>query len=422
MPCEGWAAPLTDRRRPAGPSSASLPPSVHALVIGAGIAGSALALALRRAGHTVDLFESRPAAVPAAGGHLHVAPNGMRALHHLGVGERVGAEGVHVAEVRYLNAAGREVGVEERGRERERFGSEGRVVRRSTIRRALVEAAEGAGADLLTGRRLAALSETVDEVRAVFQDGTVAVGDVLFGCDGARSDVRGLAFPEAPDPDVGVAHVGGSTPAAEVPDLNGSLAPGTQLTVLGRRASFEAVATLDGEVWWASVLPCRPGTDRGAPRATGRADWRRRLLTLHGEDPAPVADVIGAARDVWASPADLSVPPLSTWHTHRVCLVGDAAHAVPARSGQGASQALEDVLVLVRELSGTGPLGDAFERYERARKPRTKLVAAMAREEGGRLARGPIGAALRDLLFPLALRVSARRAARILAPPVETTP
>lgn len=38
-----------------------------------------------------------------------------------------------------------------------------------------------------------------------------------------------------------------------------------------------------------------------------------------------------------------TVPELPTWERHGVVLIGDAAHALPPTSGQGVSQAMEDV-------------------------------------------------------------------------------
>ena len=394
---------------------------MHALVIGAGISGPALALALRRSGHTADVFEARPAASDGEGGFFNVAPNGMRALHDLGVGDRIDTEGFHSRGIRFLNASGREVGALSSSHEHERFGVENRMLRRSQVRRALVEAAEGKGADTLYGKRLMTVREGPDRVTAVFEDGSTAEGDVLFGCDGVRSAVRQEAFPEAPGPEfTGLVNGGGYTRLGDVP--GDRLSPGVQLMVFGKRAFFGAVAAPEDEVWWFSNLPWPVEPRRGELAAISSEDWRDRLLAQHGADPTPVPDLIRAAYEVWVSWADLAMPPLDTWHTRRVCLVGDAAHATPPHSGQGASLALEDVLVLARELREAGPPAEAFSRYEAARKRRAERVVAQARRTGGQKAPGPVGAAVRDLVLPLFLRFSARQAAALHAYRVEGAP
>ena len=61
---------------------------MRALIIGAGIGGLAAALALRRTGHQVDLFERAPT-LREVGAGLTLFPNAMRALRRLGLAESV---------------------------------------------------------------------------------------------------------------------------------------------------------------------------------------------------------------------------------------------------------------------------------------------------------------------------------------------
>src|SRR6266850_2143166 len=63
-----------------------------ALIVGAGIGGLAAAVALRRAGWQVRIFE-RAASPRELGFALNLAPNAMAALETLGLAERVTAEG-----------------------------------------------------------------------------------------------------------------------------------------------------------------------------------------------------------------------------------------------------------------------------------------------------------------------------------------
>ncbi|MGH6869303.1 MAG: FAD-dependent oxidoreductase, partial [Methylocella sp.] len=66
--------------------------TVHALIIGGGVAGPALALFLKKAGISSSLFEAYPF-VEGAGGGLALAPNGMRVLAALALAEIVKAKG-----------------------------------------------------------------------------------------------------------------------------------------------------------------------------------------------------------------------------------------------------------------------------------------------------------------------------------------
>ncbi len=66
------------------------------------------------------------------------------------------------------------------------------------------------------------------------------------------------------------------------------------------------------------------------------------------------------------------MPLGSAWHSGRVLLVGDAAHAASPATGQGASMALEDAVVLAKSLRDAPDPHSAFAVYEQYRRPRTE--------------------------------------------------
>src|SRR4029453_11472758 len=79
------------------------------------------------------------------------------------------------------------------------------------------------------------------------------------------------------------------------------------------------------------------------------------------------------------------------WRTGRAVLVGDAAHAVAPSSGQGASMAIEDAVVLGRCLTA-GDIPAALAEYERRRRTRVEKVVAVARRNRSGKTAGPPGA------------------------------
>ena len=382
-------------------------PTPHALIIGGGVAGPALAVFLRRIGYTVDIFEARQGPSDEEGGFFNVAPNGMYVLHGLGVADRLASEGFHAEGIRFYNARGREVGHIDSRDERTRYGVENLMLKRAWLHRALRQEAEQAGAEMLYNKRLATVRETETEVTATFTDGTTATGDVLFGCDGIRSAVRRSVFPSTPEPKfTGLVNGGGYATVAP-----GVLEPRVQHMTFGRRAFFGAVARESGEVWLFSNLRWDREPTRGELDAISTEEWRQRLLDQHAEDPFPIPQTIRTADEVWVSWPDYAMPDLDRWHRGRVCLVGDAAHATPPHAGQGASLALEDALILARSLRDDATYEAAFQTFEAERKPRAEKLIAQARRTGNQKAPGPVGAWFRDLLLPLFLRLGARQAA-----------
>jgi 2-polyprenyl-6-methoxyphenol hydroxylase-like FAD-dependent oxidoreductase len=85
------------------------------------------------------------------------------------------------------------------------------------------------------------------------------------------------------------------------------------------------------------------------------------------------------------------------WHTGRLVLIGDAAHAGPPHMGQGGSMAMEDALVLSEILRAADTVECALDAYVRRRRPRTGWVQEQSR------------AALRAWLLPPAARDAALR-------------
>jgi 2-polyprenyl-6-methoxyphenol hydroxylase-like FAD-dependent oxidoreductase len=62
------------------------------------------------------------------------------------------------------------------------------------------------------------------------------------------------------------------------------------------------------------------------------------------------------------------------WHTGRVVLIGDAAHASSPILGQGGCLAMEDAIVLAEILQTSPSVESALESYDKRRKPRVEWV------------------------------------------------
>ncbi len=368
----------------------------RALIIGGGIGGPVLGTWLRRLGMAVEIAEARPAVGGAEGAFLGVAPNGMNVLDQLGLADEVAAEGVPCRAFRFHNRAGKAIGTIDRSGDAGAFGRPLTMVRRARLQQALAAAAERAGVRIRHGKRLAAIDRSdPTRVLARFEDGSTATGDLLIGCDGLRSRVRALALPGAPTPRfTGLLDFGGFARLPVSP-----LRAGWNEMVFGRRAFFGAFATGDGEVWW-----FHNGPDGGAQPTALPEAARAHLLALHRDDPAWISEVIQATPEVLGPWPIHELPPLSRWHDGRVCLLGDAAHAMSPSAGQGASLAMEDALVLARCLRDAGQPAAAFAAFERERRPRVDAIFREARRNGSGKAATGLQAWFRDRLLPLFLK------------------
>jgi FAD-dependent urate hydroxylase len=374
-----------------------------ALISGGGIAGTVAAIALHRAGWRPRVFESRPAGVAdERGAFLTVAVNGLTALRALDLDPgRVLAAGFPTPELIMSTGRGRRLGVLPLGGPTD-DGTVTTTIRRADLYAALRAVATERGIPIEFGKRLAGYAERPGRVTAAFADGTTAEGDLLVGADGLRSRTREVLNPDGPAPTyLGLLNAGGFTTAPVGVDLDRT--PGTMHMAFGRKAFFGWTVAPDGSVWWFAnpprKEPVRPGDF--TPES-----WRAYLIDLFAGDDLPAAAIIRAT-DVAIGPwntDDLRRVPV--WHSDRVVLAGDAAHAVAPSSGQGASMAIEDAVVLGRCLADRGDdVPGALAAYERRRRTRVEKVVAAGRRNGSGKTAGPIGAAVRDAMFPLVMKV-----------------
>jgi 2-polyprenyl-6-methoxyphenol hydroxylase-like FAD-dependent oxidoreductase len=95
------------------------------------------------------------------------------------------------------------------------------------------------------------------------------------------------------------------------------------------------------------------------------------LLTQLRNDQTPVAGIVRAAHQVLVTNT-YDLPHLSNWHRDHMLIIGDAAHAASPATGQGASMALEDAVILAKSLRDRPDPASAFVTYEQLRRDRVQ--------------------------------------------------
>ncbi len=337
---------------------------MRVLVIGGGIAGTATALGLHKAGLDVTVCEAHPDTAEDLGAFLTLASNGMRALAELDATAAVTAVGFPLTSLRLLDSEGAEITHVPLG-ESDDPALRYRCLRRGELNAALQGEAVRRGIRLRHGTRLVALTDGPDGVTARFADGTTATADLLIGADGLHSTVRRLLLPEARPRYAGQRVYYGHTGTAPVPAPDGAIT-----MVRGSATAFGYTASPAGRTYWFA----RAGGDplpAGAPAAPS-AVLRAQLLPLLRADATPAAGLVEPADGAIMVINAMEMPLGTPWHTGRVLLVGDAAHAASPATGQGASMALEDAVVLAKALRDLPDPERAFAAYERHRRPRVE--------------------------------------------------
>ncbi|MFJ7074052.1 FAD-dependent oxidoreductase [Streptomyces sp. NPDC098781] len=335
------------------------------LVVGGGIAGTGAALALHKAGLDVTVYEAHPDSAEDIGAFLTLASNGMRALAEVDASAAVTAIGFPLTSMRVLDDTGAEaahVPLGEAGTAHLRY----RCVRRGDLNAALQAEVDRRGIQIRHGTRLVSVDDRPDGITAHFADGTAATGDLLIGADGLNSTVRGLVAPDSRPAHAGQQVFYGYT--REVPPAG---RPETITMVRGSSVAFGYTVSPEGETYWFARVAAEPlaaaDIEQGTP-----AHWRDLLLPLLRKDATPAADLVEATADDLMVTNATELPTATPWRTGRTLLIGDAAHAASPATGQGASMALEDAVVLAKSLRDTPDTDTALSLYESVRRPRVE--------------------------------------------------
>jgi salicylate hydroxylase len=340
-------------------------------IAGGGLGGLSAALFLLRAGvGEVCVFEQQTA-LSEIGAGIQVAPNAVRLLQRLGVGEALASVAVpfEVAWEFRRWQDGRVLFSQTFGAEGEaRFGAPYLAIHRADLLRVLADAVPAGVVSL--GRHVSG----VDGDRFVFADGSSSEPfDALIGADGIHSVVReAIAGPGSPS-FTGLAAYRALVPAAEAPSF--ARRPVCSIW-LGPGRHFVHYPVSRGA--YVNLVTANPAGDWREESWTAPGEVADFLAEFEGWDAA-VLQLIGAARETKRY-AFYAREPITRWASGRIALLGDAAHPMLPFFAQGAGQAIEDGAVLARCLAATSDVPAALSRYESLRVERATRVQRMSGE------------------------------------------
>ena len=368
-------------------------------IVGYGTAGQALAVALSRDGHRVEVFERVPVPGPVGAGFL-LQPTGLAVLWELELLDTALAHGAVVRRLYGETTATRAV-MDMRYRELHPvlFGL-------GLQRGALFEMLDAAWTQ---DRRIHCGCGIVhvDHDRGVLRDAhgeEYGPFDLVIVADGSASTLRAQIGEIVFDRPYPWGAQWCLVPAGEWPwpdelrqryrharRMVGMLPVGTRPGDATPRLSF----------FWS--LPETALADAGRDEARWRADvaeiWPDAERCLR---TTSVPDGLAQAR--------YRDTVVRRWHRGRAVLVGDAAHAMSPQLGQGVNMALADALALRDALRESSTLPEALEAYQRVRRRHlgiyhfwSRWLTPLFQSDRDRVA------ALRDLLFHPLSRVPGGR-------------
>jgi 2-polyprenyl-6-methoxyphenol hydroxylase-like FAD-dependent oxidoreductase len=361
------------------------------LIVGGGIGGLTLALALHRADVACRVFESAPE-VKAVGVGINLLPHATKVLADLGLEPALAEVAVETQEAAFFNRFGQLIYREPLGRragyERPQFS-----IHRGDLQTVLLDAVrERLGRDRLhLGWHCSGFTQDTASVSLNFKDKEAVKGSSAIACDGIHSVIRKQLYPAEGEPRYsGINMWRGVT--RWKPILTGASMTRAGWLKTGKLVHYPIRNNVDAEGrqlvnWlWEIETPDYKRWDwnrtaRVEDFIDGVKDWKFDWLDV----PA----FFRAAEVVLEYPM-VDKDPLPAWSFGRVTLLGDAAHPMYPRGSNGAGQAILDAQCLADFLKEKKSVEEALKAYESARLGPTSNVVLENR-------RAPPDAILREV-------------------------
>jgi 2-polyprenyl-6-methoxyphenol hydroxylase-like FAD-dependent oxidoreductase len=342
----------------------------NVLIVGAGMAGMTLGLALNRHEIACEIVEIRPALTEPGTGITLQGP-ALRALREIDALDACIARGFAQTFFKTCDAEGNVTSTVDLPRLLGAGYPATIGIMRQAVHEVLAEKLVRAGVPIRFGTTVSKLVQAEGGVDIAFNDGSRGRYDLVVGADGSNSGVRAMVF----GPEIRPRYTGQMNWRATVrrpPEVTG------RHSYFGPsiKAGFNPVSEREMYIYLLQNIGEPPRwPDEELPTIL------RGLLAEFG-------GVLGRARDEVHDPArilcrpvySLIVPP--PWHRGRVLLIGDAAHTAGPQLASGASIAVEDAVVLARHLRSELSVEQALATFMQARYERCRMVVENAERLG----------------------------------------
>ncbi|WP_413171419.1 FAD-dependent oxidoreductase [Anabaena azotica] len=332
-------------------------------IIGAGLGGLAVAIALRKLGYDVQVYEKAQDFRPIGAG-LGLFPNGLNFLDAIspGIVETIKNSGCVVKTSVLKNIQGETI----RANPANSYHNYGHPL--TTVwwwRLQQILASQLPAENIHLNHRCIGFKQDEHSVNIFFENGKQVSADLLIGCDGINSVVRDTLIGN------GQPRYLQSMSWRTVIKYNQEiLNPGELGFVKGNKDFMFLLNVGEDYISWVyrrfspDIMISKNAEDAKSLVLSNIADWGESLRSLVEATPAaqiaenPICDRL----------------PLNSWTRGRVTLLGDAAHPMSPSIGQGANSTFEDAYELALCFSQASRIEDALANYEQRRIPRTKLI------------------------------------------------
>jgi 2-polyprenyl-6-methoxyphenol hydroxylase-like FAD-dependent oxidoreductase len=355
------------------------------VIVGAGIGGLTTALYLHQHGIDCEVYEAA-AEIRELGVGLNLFPHAMQRLGELGLEPELRTVGIEPTRFCFFTRLGQFVYSEPAGLHAG-YPTPHLSFHRAALQNVLLKAVQDrlGKRSVHTAHRCVGFTQDDRSVTVNFVDTRDAPlppvkADVLIGCDGIRSVVRRTLHPD----EGGVAFAGinlwrGITIGDPVLDGRSAIRVGTIKT--GKLVLYPIRELPGGKQllnWAAEILmDVKKENDWGSK---GEIDDFISYFAESKFDWVDIPRLFENAEFILEYPM-VDRDPIDRWTSGRVTLLGDAAHPMYPRGGNGAAQAIIDASAIAPLLASHDDPRDALLAYEADRRPKTTKISLANRTE-----------------------------------------
>lgn len=337
------------------------------LIVGGGIGGLSLGIALRRAGIDAEIVELNKEFNVYGVGIIQQA-NALRALDALGVADETMRRGSPYGKVKMCAPTG--FSFAELGNPPMAHYPIHNGISRKILHDILYQAAVENGVTFRMGTTVSEIENKATHVNVKFTDNTEGSYELVVGADGVNSKVRSLVFG-----DYTPQYIGSSVwryPFKRHPNLD------TGYMFFGKKTKLGLIP-MTADSMYMFVVSAEGENNPIIPQS----ELVSRLKAYVSEYPAPmVQDILDQITDtdkVNYRPLETLMMP-APWYKNRVVMIGDAAHATIPQLGSGAALAIEDAVVLAELLKTNDNIETILENYMKRRYERCKTIVEVSNQ------------------------------------------
>ena len=349
-------------------------------IVGGGIGGLAVALALKKANISFTIYEAASALEPVGAG-ITLAQNAMQAFRSWDIAAAIKQSGNRISVINFTTPRLEKISSSDLTYFEQQSGLYNVAIHRHDLLRIMADAV--GREHIVFNKRLKQISVDDGANVLAFEDGSVITAEYVIGADGIHSKVRKTLFPGGELRDARQTCwrdvVNYELPSSYQHELN---------EAWGKGKRFGFVRLNDREVYWYFLID--------SELADSRTDIFPFLDDFH---PLVQKLIRATPPEKWITAPLFDLKPIHHWNRDNVCLIGDAAHATTPNLGQGACQAIEDASVL-GELFQKYEIGKAFGLYPLIRKKKAHYIVNTSWRIG-KLAHlnNPLAIALRNFMM-----------------------